>query len=234
MAASDARAARERKQKIFVAVGGLVLLALLAFQLPKLLGGSGSETAAPAAETTTGGETEPGTQGTTAIPVALVDTDRPLALGPGQVRSFSVFELKDPFIQQIVEREPSPIPTGITRERAQGGAQQRAQAPSRSFSVGAAAAGATILSVNGVRHVLEPGGFFPASDPVFVLVSEQPGAKTVIVGLRGGEYENGGKRTTLRVGKPVVIVNSTTGARYRLVLVTAGDGKPKAPAKNQP
>ncbi len=47
----EARAARERKQKIFVAIGGVVLLALLAFQLPKLLGGS-EPTAAPAATTT--------------------------------------------------------------------------------------------------------------------------------------------------------------------------------------
>ena len=233
MATADARAARERKQKIFVIVGAVVLLALLAFQLPKLLGGSGSETAAPAAETTAGGETEPGTQETPAIPVALVDTDRPLALGPGQFRSFTLFEPKDPFVQQIVEREPSAIPTGISRERARGGAQPRAKAPSRSFSVDDAAPGATILSVNGIRHVLEPGGFFPASDPVFVLVSEQPDAKTVIVGLRGGEYANGGKRTKLRVGKPVVIVNSTTRARYRLVLVTAGDGKSKAAGAKQ-
>jgi len=38
----EERAARERKQKIFVVVGGLLLVALLAFQLPKLLGGSSS------------------------------------------------------------------------------------------------------------------------------------------------------------------------------------------------
>ena len=233
MATSDARAARERKQRIFVVVGAVVLLALLAFQLPKLLGGSGTETAAPAAGTTAGGETEPGTQGTTALPVALVDTDRPLALGPGQFRSFTLFEPKDPFVQQIASAEPE-IGTGSATGDGAAQAPKKARAPSRSFSVGAAAAGATILSVNGVRHVLEPGGFFPSSDPVFVLVSEQPGTKTVAVGLRGGKYENGERRTTLRVGKPVVIVNSTTGARYRLVLVTAGDGKPKAPAKNQP
>jgi hypothetical protein len=231
MATNDAaRAARERKQKIFVVVGAIVLLALLAFQLPKLLGGSGSATAAPAAETTTGGETEPEAPGTTATPVALVDTDRPLVLGPGHFRSFSVFEPKDPFVQQIVERDAPEIGSGT----AAGGAgpsnlRTRPKPPSRSFSVGEGAAGATILSVNGVRHVLEPGGFFPASDPVFVLVSEQPGGKTVVVGLRGGKYENGERRTKLRVGKQVVIVNSTTGARYRLTLVKPGDGKAKTP-----
>jgi hypothetical protein len=228
MAANDAaRAARERKQKIFVVVGAIVLLGLLAFQLPKLLGGSGSAAAAPAA-VTTGGEAEPGTPGTTAIPVALVDTDRPLVLGPGQFRSFSQFKLKDPFVQQITERPEAEIGGGAAAPRDRPPrSRARPKAPSRSFSVGEAAAGATILSVNGVRHVLEPGGSFPASDPVFALVSEQPGAKTVVVGLRGGKYADGGRRTTLRVGKQVVIENSTTGARYRLTLVKAGDGKPK-------
>jgi hypothetical protein len=228
MATNDAaRAARERKQKIFVVVGGIVLLGLLAFQLPKLLGGSGSAAAPPAAETT-GGESEPGTSGTTATPVALVDTDRPLVLGPGHVRSFSSFKLKDPFVQQIVERKVTDIRSSAGRRASASKSPARRKAPSRSFSVGQAAAGATILSVNGIRHVLEPGGFFPASDPVFVLVSEQPGAKTVVVGLRGGKYRNGERRLTLRVGKRIVIVNSTTRARYRLVLVRAGDGKARS------
>jgi hypothetical protein len=224
-----ARAARERKQKIFVVVGAIVLLGLLAFQLPKLLGGSGSAAAPPAAETT-GGETELGTPGTTAVPVALVDTDRPLVLGPGHVRSFSRFRLKDPFVQQIVERSETKVRSGGASKRkgaSKSKSRARRKAPSRSFTVGGAAAGATILSVNGIRHVLEPGGFFPASDPVFVLVAEKPGAKTVIVGLRGGKYKNGERRLTLRAGKRIVIVNSTTRARYRLLLVKAGDGKRK-------
>ncbi len=57
MAAPNPRAARERKQKIFVAVGGLLLVALLAIQLPKLLGGSSTTEAAATAETTTDGTT---------------------------------------------------------------------------------------------------------------------------------------------------------------------------------
>jgi hypothetical protein len=237
MAAPNARAARERKQRIFVAVGGLVLLALLAFQLPKLLGGSGSSAAPPAAETAVGGETEPGTQEGIATPAGLTDTDRPLDLGPGQFRSFSVFQQKDPFVQQIVAPEPTEIPSSTSRAASTSKkrpAATRPKAPSKRFSVGKAAAGATIVSVNGVRHVLEPGGFFPASDPVFVLVSEQPAAKTVVVGLRGGEYANGGRRTKLTVGRPIVVVNTTTRARYRLLLVTAGDGKPKATGTRQP
>ena len=131
-------------------------------------------------------------------------------------------------MQQIVERKAPEVGSGSAATGARPSKPRtRPKAPSKSFSVGEAAAGATILSVNGIRHVLEPGGFFPASDPVFVLVSEQPGAKTVVVGLRGGKYKNGERRTTLHVGKALVIQNSTTRARYRLLLVKAGDGKPK-------
>ena len=67
----DARAARERKQKIFVVVGGLLLLAMLAFQLPKLMGGSPSTEATPTTTAVT--PAAPGQPAATgAAPVALV------------------------------------------------------------------------------------------------------------------------------------------------------------------
>ena len=73
----EARAARERKQKIFVVVGGLFLLAMLSFQLPKLLGGSSPAEAAP---TTTETTTLPGQSTPTgAAPVALVPPDATMA-----------------------------------------------------------------------------------------------------------------------------------------------------------
>jgi hypothetical protein len=225
---ADARAAKERKQKIFVAVGGVVLLALLAFQLPKLLGGSESSTAAPAAETTAvGGETTPGAQtpaATTAAPVALVDTDRPLALGPGQLRSFTVFTRKDPFVQQIVSKTPA----AAAGSAGQSGAKETPE--DLGFKVGASAAAVTLISVNGARQALVPGATFPSADPIFVLVAEQPDAKSVVIGVAGGEYASGAQTTKLRVGKPLVLVNTTTGARYRLVLVAVGDGQAAGPS----
>lgn len=228
MATPEARAAKERKQKIFVAVGGVVLLALLAFQLPKLLGGSESAAATPAGETTTvGGETTPGAPAPTAIPVALVDTDRPLALGPGQLRSFSVFTRKDPFIQQVVQPEPVPVNTTPSKP-----AKPKVKTPSKNFNAQKkAAAPVTVVSVNGVRQALEPGTAFPTADPVFVLVSEQPKANTVVVGVRGGKYANGSRTTKLEVGKPLELVNKTTGTRYRIVLVKVGGGTATAPKR---
>ena len=65
---------------------------------------------------------------------------------------------------------------------------------------------------------------FPAVDPLFVLVAEKPGSKSVVVGIVGGAYSGGAKTTTLKVGKPITLVNTTTGARYKISLVSVGSG----------
>ena len=221
----EARAARERKQKIFVAVGGLVLLALLAFQLPKLLGGSGSSAAPPAETTAVGGETVPGTQSPTAAAVALVDTDPRLAPGTGQIGTFTAFRSKDPFVQQVVAPDPTSVETPVR--------EPVARPTAKGFKGRAVTAGrTTIVSVNGKRHVLEPGSTFPPSNPVFVLVAEQPKSKTVVIGLPSGEYAGGGEKRRLRAGTPLVLVNKATGQRYTLTLVAVGGGKPAT--KNNP
>jgi hypothetical protein len=244
MATANARAARERKQKIFVAIGGLFLLALLAIQLPKLMGGSeATATGDTEATSTVPGETTPAP--VTTRPVVLRDTDRRLAPAPGQLRSFSVFTKKDPFVQQVVSPTAAEdsggggVEGGSPAGGVPGkGEETPAQTPSKGFSVGeTSAAAVTVISVNGARQTLAPGTAFPAADPVFVLVAEQPGVKAVVIGIAGGEYQSGAQTTRLKVGKPLVLVNTTTGARYRLVLVAVGNGTataagtdPKEPA----
>ena len=223
------RAARERKQKIFVVVGGILLLGLLAFQLPRLLGGS-STSAAPVDETTAGDPTltTTGTQTPTQTRVVLLDTDRPLPPTPGKLSSFTVFARKDPFIQQVVSLGASGG-SSSTGGGTQTTTKGSPEASSKSFTVGPTTL-ATVISVNGTRQVLVPGAAFPAADPVFVLVGEQPDSKTVVIGIAGGAYASGARTTKLRVGKPLVLVNTTTGARYRLVLVAVGTGSASTPA----
>ena len=221
------RAARERKQKIFLVVGGVLLLGLLAFQLPKLLGGSSAPAAAPAEETTLADPT--GAVLPRVTNVALVDTDRPLGAAPGKLTSFSVFSPKDPFVQQVVAADSvAEAGSGSPAK------QEKAKTPPKGFTVGGSAAAVTIISVNGSRQALEPGAAFPASDPVFVLVAEQPDAKTAIIGIAGGAYASGAETTKLKVGKPLILVNTTTGARYRVVLVVVGSGESLEPAKPKP
>ena len=225
----EARAARERKQKIFVVVGGLFLLALLAIQLPKLLGGSSSPEAAATTTTTPRRRRQPAHAGARAGGARRA----PRRDGRSSRRSRSSTR-KDPFVQQVVDpdgTEPTPRRRPQTGRRRAAG---RLEAPKpTTFSTGkAAAAAVTIVTVNGARQVLEPGMKFPAADPLFVLVAEKPGSKSVVVGIVGGAYAGGAKTTTLKVGKPLTLVNTTTGARYKISLVSVGSGeRPSRPRR---
>jgi hypothetical protein len=222
----EERAARERKQKIFVVVGGLFLVALLAIQLPKLLGGSSS----PTAETTTTATTPDGAAQPApgASPVALVGAESEA----GKITSLSEFEPKDPFVQQVVTQNGVGAP-------AEGGGEAKdtggtADKPTKFATGKGSGAAVTMVTVNGARQVLEPGSKFPASDPLFVLVAEKPGSKSVVVGIAGGAYSGGAKTTTLKVGKPLTLVNTTTGARYKISLVSVGSGDTASEAEDAP
>lgn len=89
---------RVRRQKQILAAGTVLLLAVLGFQLPKLLGGHGSQTLAPV------------TTAASSLPVApplaasgaLRDTDRfAVQRDANQLLSFGLFKSKDPFVQQL-------------------------------------------------------------------------------------------------------------------------------------
>jgi hypothetical protein len=225
----DARAARERKQKIFVLAGGLFLVALLAIQLPKLLGGSSPAAAATTTDTTTPEQAAPAPAGTT-TPVAVVGAAPTSAATTEKLTSFTVFAPKDPFVQQVVTQNGITEPGGTAPTTAKGGGE-KTQTPSATFTTGAqAAAAVTIVTVNGARQIVEPGMKFPAGDPLFVLVAEKPGSKSVVVGIAGGAYTGGHKTATLKVGKPRTLVNTTTGARYKISLVSVGSGEADQPA----
>jgi hypothetical protein len=213
------RAARERKQKIFVAVGGLVLVALLAFQLPRLLGGSSSSN--DASDTTS--TVAAGDGGSVTTHVAAT---RSLAVLQGQLTSFEHFGAKDPFVQQVKLGGAS-APSGASSAHAPASAPKKPAKPAtQGFSVGAQpTASMTVISVNGARQALSAGTRFPAADPVFVLVAEQPKSQSVTIGIAGGAYVSGSRTTKLVLGKPLVLVNTTTGARYKLVVVAVGNGK---------
>ena len=216
----EARAARERKQKIFVVIGGLLLVGMLAIQLPKILGGSTSPGAAAPVTTTdaSGLPVQVVPQG--AAPVALV---APVPAS-AKITSFSSFDAKDPFVQQVATQVPAAAAKegGTTATKRESGSTET---PTTKFTTGkTTAAAVTIVTVNGARQVLEPGMKFPTGDPLFVLVAEKPGAKSVVVGIVGGAYSGGAKTTTLKAGKPITLVNTTTGARYKISLVSVGSG----------
>jgi hypothetical protein len=239
----EASAARERKQKIFVAVGGLFLVAVLVFfTLPKLLGGSSSSSSSASAETT---ETTATTPIAAAQAVATAANGGPAAssgaaptavVGYAKLSSFGTFSRKDPFVQQqVVDDGAAAAPAADSGASGSGsgsgtgsgkGGGDKAGAPTKQFSTGGAGgtAAMTIVTVNGARQVLEPGMKFPAADPLFVLVAENPGSKSVVIGVAGGSYASGGTTTKLKVGHPLTLVNTTTRARYKITLVSVGSG----------
>jgi hypothetical protein len=128
----DLKAQKERKQKIVLAVLGVLLVGVAALQGPKLLKHSSSAKAAPATAVTTPGDGAPTTSGGTAtVPSAPVNVSASrssaqvggVVLAPaktpdavqGQLWSFSRFKAKDPFVQQVKDASSSAgSPAGST------------------------------------------------------------------------------------------------------------------------
>lgn len=238
----EERAGRERKQKIFVAVGGVLLVLLLVFvTLPKVLGGGSSSPETAGTDTTSTTSTVPGE--VTPPPTGSA-SPTPAATGvtvaaTTKLSSFSAFRQKDPFVQQVAtpeqaaaEAAASSAPPGDAGKAAKG---TKDKGSTQKFSVGAkAAATSTIVTVNGARQVVEPGARFPAADPLFVLVAEKPEAKAVVIGVAGGAYSGGDKTTTLKVGRSLTLVNTTTGAKYKILLISVGSGEKTAEPAAKP
>jgi hypothetical protein len=249
----DARAAREKKQKIFLAVGAVVFLALAVIQGPKLwkqINPPAAETAAPV----TAPNTSAAPTGTTAPAVStprvrapksqraqlagvLIVPEQPVAAGEGQLDSFSRFATKDPFVQQIAT-EPLPTPEQVA-SAGQGAASTVRPAAGKPQGVvqtslpgtgiptvgtGTAlpqpAATMAMLRVNGKLQAVELKKRFPSSDKAFVLRSLKPGSATIAVA--DGSFAGGAPTLTLRLGRPVTLVNTATGVRYVLRLVYVG------------
>lgn len=249
-------AAKQRRQIVILAVGGVLLLGLAAFQLPKLLGGSSESTPAPAPTTTAAtGEEAPAPIGSTGGTGAAGSTGTPVlpTLGPGgvyvagipvtparkppaqvgQLWSISRFEWKDPFVQQVDEKEaasaaagpetssaPSQTPTQPPVQ-AQPPAPQAAPGGTRTAQSGPGQAQAAPLvatiSINGTPATVSLGAAFPEPDRPFLLTGLT--ADSATIKPRSGTFGNGKKTVTLTTETGVVLANPKTGKRYALKLL---------------
>jgi hypothetical protein len=237
----EERAGRERKQKMFVAVGGVLLVLLLVFvTLPKVLGGGSSSPEAAGTDTTSTTSTVPGQ---IAPPPTGTGSPTPAAAGvtvaaTTKLSSFSAFRQKDPFVQQVATPEQAAAAAASSTAPEDAGKAAKGtkdEGSTQKFSVGAkAAATSTIVTVNGARQVVAPGARFPAADPLFVLVAEKPESKAIEIGVVGGAYSGGDRTTTLKVGRSLTLVNTTTGAKYKISLVSVGSGEQAEEPKAKP
>jgi hypothetical protein len=238
--------AKAKKQKIVAAVGAVLLVGLLAFQVPrtmKMLNASAAPPPPPPATTTpTGVPTDPsvlptpGTVGEGAAPAAsgggtLVDSDARPTASSGQLVVFGRFSSKDPFTQQIdpnagggggggadgTAGEPAePSEPAAEPDSGSGGG---AVSPSSGASP-SVAKGSALLSINGTEEVVARGADFPANEPVFKLVSLT--RTTVRIAVAGGAFASGSPTVTLERGKATTLVNTADGTRYELELVASG------------
>jgi hypothetical protein len=238
--------AKAKRQKIIAGVGGVLLLGVLVIQVPRTMKmmnsgqtdttntpsssstASGTQALAPpslaggsAAASSTGGSA-PAASATSADGVS--DPTSPLPAAAGQLISFSHFQSKDPFKQQM----SASCSSGTTAAGSCASASAPAGAHSAPSSVtpgtvvsvaksGSAKATMATISLNGNTSTVTVGSTFPSGAPVFTLVSlTRLAAK---VAIAGGTYENGAATVTLPKGKTVTLMNTADGTRYALRLV---------------
>lgn len=230
-------AAKAKKQKIILGVMGFALLGLGVIQGPKLMkqasppaveavpaapGAAPAAGATPTTPTGTAVVVRPTSGSGPKAILAGVTIDGSVAPAPAenQLRSFSLFVVKDPFLPQASDEAaaaaapaPAPAPSKASGGTSNGssGSQPAATPPPTDATI----------TMNGQAYALTVKNPFPKAEPLFVLVSLKP--KEARIGVAGGSFENG-KTIVLPMGKQVTLVNDATGARYSLKLVYTGTG----------
>jgi hypothetical protein len=165
----------------------------------------------------------------------LIAAVKPTA-DPGQLESFSRFETKDPFAG------PTPSAGGKSGSTTTGGGTTGGgttgggstgsgtpaapKIPPAPPTPPAPAPTSAVISVNDLAESVTSGANFPVSNPnpaangLFQLRSLT--ATTATVAISGGSYASGSQTLTLKVNKPVTLVNTADGTRYTLKLNPPG------------
>jgi hypothetical protein len=226
--------AKAKKQKIYAAIGGVLLLGLLAFQVPRTMKmlnppNLNDTSAAPTATTpTTGPIAAPSLSGGNATAVSssgvgegLADPDALPLPQSGQLLAFGLFRTKDPFAQQLKQCgdacSAAPTPAGSAPSKTSPSGASNGPSTSTASPAKVALTTAEIL-VNGQSQSVQVGGQFPAADPAFTLVSLT--ATSAKIGIAGGTFESGSQTVLLKRNKPLTLMNTADGTRYVLRLVS--------------
>jgi hypothetical protein len=246
---ADAAAAKQARQKKIAIGGFVVLLAVLAFSVPKtlkMMNGPAGSPAAPAASAPTPAPATPAAT-EAAAPAAgeatLVDTGMPPEPEEGQLTTFERFESKDPFAQQAEPtpasaapaatpaRTPSAKPAApVATPTAPLAPSQPSPAPAPRPSPtppaptpapAAPPAPKPTSAVIAVNGVRETVAL-NAAFPAADRVFElrSIGTNEIEVGIAGGSLTGGAQTVTLNKGKKITLVNTADGTRYELALVS--------------
>jgi hypothetical protein len=226
------------RKQLYVVIGlGVALLAIVALQAPRFLGGGGGAETTPSS-TTDALPTSSAANPTGGTPSAVsFDNGAVLAgvtivpgLAPrpaeGQLASFSLFVRRDPFVQLVKDADGSGAsqdgePAGV---KVSNGGGRGSTAGSSNGGSSASTAGSSQLTtatiwVNGSEESVDVKKKFPQADPTFVLASLKP--KVAQIAVAGGAF-TGGATIPLKMGQTLTLVNTATGARYTLRLLYTG------------
>jgi hypothetical protein len=241
---ADLRQAKDRRAKRLAIGGVVVLAAVLAFEVPKVMKSGGGNSSSPPAATTTAtagaasttpGTTAPGSAAAAAAPTVsakLTTSDVAPRRSKSQLYSFSHFAGKDPFIQQVTASSITSSPAGSsgspsgTSGKTSGGSSS-AGGRSSSYTAPAqqtsnrtlAQSGAAVIQVNGKMQTVRVGASFPSSNPLFTLVSVSHGVARI--GIANGSYASGAQTVSLAPGRSLTLVDTADNVRYKLGLVSA-------------
>ena len=240
--------AKAKRQKIMAAVGGVLLLGLLAIQVPrtmKMMNAQNTAEPTPSVTTTTpadgstsslapptlsGGTPGAATAATAETGEGIVDPDAPATPASGQLIAFGRFQSKDPFAQQV-----------------------RATAAPGSDSGGSSSPSAPLAPSVETPSTVPMSVPVPPTAPTRAASSPPPKATSARIAVNGvvetvqvsatfpkaeplfrlvaltrkaariaisdGSYENGAPTVDLRFGKTLTLMNTADGARYQLRLV---------------
>ena len=224
--------AKAKRKKIFAGVGAVILLGVLAIQVPRTMKMLNAEAPAPptASATPTTGDPSvlptPGSVGGTPTTPAtggasggtLIDSDVAPPPETGQLVSFGRFQSKDPFKQQI-DLDAADGGGSGGEQPAEPGAPAKPGGITPGKPGGpAAVAGTAVISVNGVEETVAVKAEFPKDAPVFRLASIAGGKAKI--GIAGGALASGSPTLTLEQGTPITLVNTADGVRYELELIS--------------
>ena len=227
----DVREAKDRRAKRLAIGGAVLLVALLAFEMPKVLKGhhGDSSSSTPPAATTTGTPSYGASTTPTSTPVGsasvlpatstkLTTSDLSPRRSKSELYSFNQFAGKDPFVQQVSAADITSSPSG---DSGASGVITAGPAPSAQTTSARmlARTGAVTLQVNGKTQTVRIGGSFPSSNPLFKLVSASHGL--VRIGIASGSYQSGAQTVSLVPGRTMTLIDTADGVRYRIRLLSA-------------
>jgi hypothetical protein len=231
----SAREAKDKRMKMVAAGLGVVLVAVLAFEVPKVMHNGSSSATPPAATTTAGTSTTPtGTPVTTAPGTAaaavtptgstkLPNSDTPPRISKSTLYSFSHFSGKDPFVQQIGSGPATGVQTAsasVPSSSSGSGNSASSSGSSQQEHVRTLAAnGSARISVNGRLETVRVGGTFPSANPLFRLVAISNGVARIAIA--NGSYTSGAHTISLSRGHALTLVDTADNVRYRIRLIAA-------------